>query len=89
MKLLGVSFGFFWKEPDVFEVLFCIVQMIIGWLVMANQRLILTFVYAKCAYNERRALCTDLEYKQMNHCPWMMLGDFKLFVWILKDLAIS
>lgn len=27
-------------------------------------------------YTERRALWADLEHRQMNDCPWMILGDF-------------
>ncbi|KAK0593001.1 hypothetical protein LWI29_028893 [Acer saccharum] len=50
--------------------------MITGWLVLANKRLLLTFVYAKCTYTERRALWADLDPSQMNDCPWMVLGDF-------------
>ncbi|KAK1575277.1 hypothetical protein Q3G72_004017 [Acer saccharum] len=50
--------------------------MITGWLVLANKRMLLTFVYAKCTYTERRALWADLDRSQMNDCPWMVLGDF-------------
>lgn len=46
-----------------------------GSLVLANQRLVLTFVFTKCTYTERRALWADLEHRQMNDCPWMVLGD--------------
>lgn len=50
--------------------------MITGWLMLANQRVLLTFVYAKCTYAERRALWADLGHSQMNDCPWMVLSDF-------------
>ena len=51
-------------------------QKITGWLVFANKKMLISFVYAKCTYTERRALWTDLVHSQMIDCPWMVLGDF-------------
>lgn len=43
-QIVGGKLWIFWKDSDVFQVLSCTPQMIIGWLLLANQRVLLTFV---------------------------------------------
>lgn len=44
----------FWKDQDNFQMMSCIDQTITGWLIKNKQRLLITFIYAKCTYIERQ-----------------------------------
>lgn len=52
--------------------------MVTGWLVMAGQRILISFIYAKCTYVERRELWKLLEEIQVADAPWMVLGNFNV-----------
>lgn len=41
-------------------------------------KVLVTFVYAKCAYVERRALWHELEERCMEDQSWLVLGDFNV-----------
>lgn len=58
---MGGKLWIFGKELNEFQMVFCTSQTISGWLSWANQKLLITFVYAKCSYTEKRGLWEKLE----------------------------
>ncbi|KAK1577801.1 hypothetical protein Q3G72_024969 [Acer saccharum] len=63
-KFREVNCGFFWKDFNAFEVTLITTQMVSGWFVKEGQRILVSFVYAKCSYAERRELWRHLEENQ-------------------------
>lgn len=75
-EIEGGKLWIFWKEQDAFEVLSYTSQSILGWYVSDNQRILVTFVYAKCTYVERRELWQALTERHTEDYPWVVMGDF-------------
>lgn len=72
----GGKLWVFWKDPNAFQVLFFTSQSITRWFFLDNQKVLITFVYAKCSYIERRELWKEMEERQVNEQPWVVLGVF-------------
>ncbi|KAF5481513.1 hypothetical protein F2P56_002155 [Juglans regia] len=68
----------FWNNPNIFEVVLCTSQTVSGWFKWNAHRVIVTFVYAKCSYVDRRELWHDLEERTDMDQPWLVLGDFNV-----------
>lgn len=51
----------FWNDPNIYEVLKFSNQSISRWVVLDGQKIMVTFVYAKCSYVERGALWQEMD----------------------------
>lgn len=60
----GGKLWIFWKELNSFEVMGRSSQTVTGWFVLADKRVLVTFVYAKCNYVERQDLWWVMEEVQ-------------------------
>lgn len=45
---------------------------------LKETRVLITFVYAKCSYQDRNGLWSDLETMPSQSYPWIIVGDFNL-----------
>ncbi|TXG59223.1 hypothetical protein EZV62_013796 [Acer yangbiense] len=77
-EIQGGKLWIFWKDFNAFEVTLITTQMVSGWFVKEGQRILVSFVYAKCSYAERRELWRHLEENQVLDFPWVVLGDFNV-----------
>ncbi|KAK1587186.1 hypothetical protein Q3G72_010418 [Acer saccharum] len=77
-EIQGGKLWIFWKDFNAFEVTLITTQMVSGWFVKEGQRILVSFVYAKCSYAERRELWRHLEENQVSDFPWVVLGDFNV-----------
>ena len=78
----------FWKDQNAFEVISCMSQLVSGWLVFVDHKMLVTFVYAKCSYvGKKRELWHHLEAMQVLGMPWMVLGDFNVIRIDLKRIS--
>ncbi|KAK3219916.1 hypothetical protein Dsin_013886 [Dipteronia sinensis] len=74
----GGKLWLFWNDINAFEVISITTQMVSGWFIKDGQRMLVTFVYAKCSYVKRRELWRHLEESQVSDYPWLVLGDFNV-----------
>ncbi|XP_035546552.1 uncharacterized protein LOC118348611 [Juglans regia] len=81
--LEGGELWVFWNIPNIFEIVLCMTQSVSGWFKWDAHHVLVTFVYAKCSYVDRRELWHDLEEWTDLDQPWLVLGDFNV---IRRDL---
>ncbi|KAF5462658.1 hypothetical protein F2P56_018646, partial [Juglans regia] len=74
----GGKLWVFWNIPNIFEIVLCTIQSVSGWFKWDAHRVLVTFVYAKCSYVDRRELWHDLEEWTDLDQPWLVLGDFNV-----------
>lgn len=46
--------------------------------ILDGKHMLISFIYAKCQYGERRSLGNELLSFNLGNGPWMVLGDFNI-----------
>lgn len=77
-EAMGGKIWLLWQEDIAVDIVDMSDQFITGYFDVANQKLFISFVYAKCNYLERRDLWQSLDAFQCGDKPWMVVGDFNV-----------
>lgn len=71
-----------WDGNCDFDIVSISKQMITVWFCHDDFKCLITFVYAKCGFYDRRTFWLDLEGLNVGASPWLIVGDFN---YILHD----
>lgn len=74
----GGKVWLFWKDDYELEVLHMTDESLLGWFCLGINRVLVTFVYAKCTRLERHSLWGELESICIVESPWLVVGDFNV-----------
>lgn len=65
-----------WDGNCDFDIVSMSNQMITGWFCHYDFKCLITFMYAKCGFYDRRKLWVELEGLNVGASPWLVVGDF-------------
>ncbi|XP_042980144.1 uncharacterized protein LOC122310314 [Carya illinoinensis] len=75
---MGGKIWLLWKNETNVVVQAMGDQSITITMVENSKTILMTIVYAKCYYQERRRLWRDLEVTNLQNVPWIVVGDFNI-----------
>lgn len=50
--------------------------LIFGWIELKETKVLISFMYAKCPYQDHKGLWSDLEAMPSESYSWIIVGDF-------------
>ncbi|XP_042944788.1 uncharacterized protein LOC122278670 [Carya illinoinensis] len=75
---VGGKIWLMWKDDTNLVVQAMGDQFITVKMVENSKTILMTIVYAKCYYQDRRRLWRDLEVTNLQNVPWIVVGDFNI-----------
>ncbi|KAF5481754.1 hypothetical protein F2P56_002383 [Juglans regia] len=76
-EVVGKKVWLLWQDVFEVDIIDMSDQFLTSCFRVADQKLVLTFVYAKCTYQERKDLWQALECHD-GDLPWLVAGDFNI-----------